>query len=92
MAQLEAIYGEVQRRCRKLKASGGLSITADEFLTLSFSHHMEILSGTDTLEEEFFYIRAAAKYKERPQRQDSPARSAFPATPPATRLSVWLRC
>ena len=45
----------------KLKASdNGLNITADEFLALSFSHHMEILSGTDTLEERFFYIRAAA--------------------------------
>ncbi|MGN0852942.1 MAG: YhcG family protein [Kiritimatiellia bacterium] len=30
--------------------------TATEFLSISFSHHMEILSGTSALEERLFYI------------------------------------
>lgn len=31
-----------------------------EFLSLSFSHHYEILAKTDTLEERVFYIHQAA--------------------------------
>ena len=54
-----------------------LSITADEFLSLSFSYHMDTLSGTNTLEERFFYIRAAARDEERSQRQDTPTGCCF---------------
>ena len=75
----------------KLKDSGGLSITADEFLALSFSHHMEILSGTDTLEERFFYIRAAAserwnkwQLRDSIKRDDFRHRGAMPANFMAT--------
>ena len=37
--------------------------TAHDFLSISFTHHMEILNKTDTLEERLFYIRHTAAYK-----------------------------
>ena len=36
-------------------------VTAAEFMSLSFSHHMTIISQTDVLEERLFYIREAAQ-------------------------------
>ena len=33
------------------------------FLSISFTHHMEILFKTDTLDERLFYIRQTAEYK-----------------------------
>lgn len=37
--------------------------TAHDFLSISFTHHMEILNKTSTLEERLFYIHNAASYK-----------------------------
>ena len=37
--------------------------TAYDFLSISFTHHVEILIQTKTLEERLFYIRQAALYK-----------------------------
>ena len=37
--------------------------TAHDFLSISFTHHMEILNKTSTLEERMFYIHNAATYK-----------------------------
>ena len=37
--------------------------SAHDFLSISFSHHMEILNKTSTLEERWFYIQHAAAYK-----------------------------
>ena len=37
--------------------------TAHDFLSISFTHHMEILNKTDTLEERLFYIKQTAAYK-----------------------------
>ncbi len=37
--------------------------TAHDFLSISFTHHMEILNKTATLEERLFYIRQTAAYK-----------------------------
>ena len=36
-------------------------VKVGEFLSLSFSHHMEIIAGTDSLEERLFYIQQAAQ-------------------------------
>lgn len=37
--------------------------TAHDFISISFTHHMEILSKTNSLEERLFYIHNAAVYK-----------------------------
>ncbi len=37
--------------------------TALDFLSISFTHHMEILNKTETLEERLFYIHQTASYK-----------------------------
>ena len=37
--------------------------TAHDFLSISFTHHMEILNKTKTLEERLFYIHQTATYK-----------------------------
>ena len=37
--------------------------TAHDFISISFTHHMEILNKTDTLEERLFYIHNASAYK-----------------------------
>lgn len=37
--------------------------TAHDFLSISFSHHMEILNKTDTIEQRIFYIQQAAANK-----------------------------
>ena len=52
--------------------------TPAEFLSISFSHHMEILSGTEALEERLFYIGEAARnrWSER-QLRDSIKRDDF---------------
>lgn len=44
----------------KLRETDGNAVTVAQFLSLSFSHHLEILSGADTLDERLFYIREAA--------------------------------
>lgn len=45
----------------KLEKAIGVSVSVAEFLLLSFSHHMEILSGAKTLDERIFYIHEAAQ-------------------------------
>ena len=45
----------------KLRLIDGIGISPSDFLALSFSHHMEILSGTDNLKERLFYIRESAQ-------------------------------
>lgn len=45
----------------KLRLIDGIGISPSDFLALSFSHHMEILSGTDDLKERLFYIRESAQ-------------------------------
>ena len=45
----------------KLQTATSIDISASDFLALSFSHHMEILSGASSLEERFFYIRESAQ-------------------------------
>jgi predicted nuclease of restriction endonuclease-like (RecB) superfamily len=37
-----------------------MAVTVAEFLSISFSHHMEILSGSKPLEERLFYVHEAA--------------------------------
>ena len=37
--------------------------SAHDFLSISFSRHMEILNKTSTMEERWFYIQHAAAYK-----------------------------
>ncbi len=37
--------------------------TAHDFISISFTHHMEILNKTNSLEERLFYIHNAAVYK-----------------------------
>ena len=37
--------------------------TAHDFISISFTHHMEILNKTETLEERLFYIHQTAIYK-----------------------------
>ena len=51
----------------KFEVSNDVSIPVAEFLMLSFSHHMEILSGAKTLEERIFYIHKAAQNELRRQ-------------------------
>ena len=55
----------------KLEAANGVTVTVAEFMSISFSYHMEILSGVKTLEERLFYIHEAAqnKWKERQLRE-----------------------
>lgn len=45
----------------KANAADGNAVTVAQFLSLSFSHHLEILSGADTLDKRLFYIREAAQ-------------------------------
>ena len=45
----------------KLKAENGVPVTVAEFLSISFSHHMEILSGSRPLSERLFYIHEAVQ-------------------------------
>ena len=44
-----------------------MAVTVAEFLSISFSYHMEILSGAKTLEERIFYIHKAAQNELRRQ-------------------------
>ena len=74
----------------KLEAPNG-SVTIPEFLSLSFSYHMEILSGSKTLEGRLFYIHAAAQNKwterqlrESIKRDDFNHRGAMPSNFAAT--------
>lgn len=74
----------------KLEAANG-SVTIPEFLSLSFSYHMEILSGSKTLEGRLFYIHAAAQNKwterqlrESIKRDDFNHRGAMPSNFAAT--------
>ena len=50
-----------QPMAAKLRLVDGIGISPSDFLALSFSHHMEILSGTDNLEERLFYIRESVQ-------------------------------
>ena len=75
----------------KLEATNGVAVTVAEFLSISFSYHMEILSGVKTLEERLFYIHEAAqnKWKERQlresiKRDDFHHRGAMPSNFAAT--------
>lgn len=75
----------------KLEATSGVAVTVAEFLSISFSYHMEILSGVKTLEERLFYIHEAAqnKWKERQlresiKRDDFHHRGAMPSNFAAT--------
>ena len=75
----------------KLEAANGVAVTVAEFLSISFSYHMEILSGVKTLEERLFYIHEAAqnKWKERQlresiKRDDFNHRGAMPSNFAAT--------
>lgn len=43
----------------KLRETDGNAVTVAQFLSLSFSHHLEILSGAETVDERLFYIREA---------------------------------
>lgn len=75
----------------KIVATSEVSVTVAEFLSISFSYHMEILSGVKTLEERLFYIHEAAqnKWKERQlresiKRDDFHHRGAMPSNFMAT--------
>ena len=75
----------------KLEATSGMAVTIAEFLSISFSYHMEILSGVKTLEERLFYIHETAqnKWKERQlresiKRDDFHHRGAMPSNFAAT--------
>ena len=66
-------------------------VTAAEFMSLGFSHHMTIISQTDTLEERLFYIREAAqnhwgrdRLSESIKRDDFHHRGAMPSNFTAT--------
>lgn len=45
----------------KFSATDGSAVTVAQFLSLSFSHHLEILSGADTMDARLFYISEAAQ-------------------------------
>ena len=66
-------------------------VSAAEFMSLGFSHHMTIISQTDTLEERLFYIREAAqnhwgrnRLAESIKRDDFHHRGAMPSNFAAT--------
>ena len=66
-------------------------VKVGEFLSLSFSHHMEIIAGTDSLEERLFYIQQAAQnrwgkrqLRESIKRDDFNHRGAMPSNFAAT--------
>ena len=42
-------------------AAMAANFNLDEFLSVSFTHHMEILNKTATAEERFFYIQAQSQ-------------------------------
>ena len=70
----------------KLESTSGVTVTVAEFLSLSFSYHMEILSGAKTLEERLFYIHEAAQnrwnerqLRESIKRDDFRHRGAMPS-------------
>lgn len=44
----------------KFEVGNGVFVTIAEFLSVSFSHHMEILTSAKSLEERLFYIHEAA--------------------------------
>ena len=62
----------------KLEMVSGTTVSIAEFLSISFSYHMEILSGAKTLDERLFYIHEAAqnRWNER-QLRDSIKRDDF---------------
>lgn len=64
-AKLEMEVGDVvwPSVTAKLETTGGISATVADFLSISFSYHMEILSGAKTLDERLFYIREAGRNK-----------------------------
>lgn len=81
----------------KLRGANGVSVPVAEFLLLSFSHHMEILSGAKTLEERIFYIHEAAqqhldirKLRDSIKRDDFHHRGTMPSNFAATIPDVVL--
>ncbi|MGN0845321.1 MAG: YhcG family protein [Kiritimatiellia bacterium] len=73
------------------KPESTIQTTATEFLSISFSHHMEILSGTSTLEERLFYIGESVRnrwgkrqLRESIKRDDFHHRGAMPSNFAAT--------
>lgn len=75
----------------KLETADGTSATVAEFLSLSFSHHMEILSGAKPLEERLFYVHEAAlrhfnldQLRDSIKRDDFHHRGAMPSNFAAT--------
>ena len=86
LGQQEAVSIIWPSATAKFEAANGVSVTAAEFMSISFSHHMEILSGVKTLEERLFYIHETAqnKWKERQlresiKRDDFRRRGAMPS-------------
>jgi hypothetical protein len=72
-------------------SDGGYQITAKEFLSISFSHHTEIIDRTDILEERLFYIGETARniwskrqLRESIKRDDFNHRGAMPSNFAAT--------
>ena len=70
----------------KMETANGESVTIAEFLSISFSHHMEILSGAKPLDERLFYIHEAAlrhlnleQLRESIKRDDFRHRGAMPS-------------
>lgn len=62
----------------KLRLTDGIGISPSDFLSLSFSHHMEILSGAKPLEERLFYVHdAAQRHFNLDQLRDSIKRDEF---------------
>lgn len=75
----------------KLETAGGMTVTVAEFLSISFSHHMEILSGSKPLEERLFYVHEAAlrhfnldQLRDSIKRDDYHHRGAMPSNFAAT--------
>lgn len=72
-------------------------VEVGDFLSLSFSHHMEIIAGTDSLEERLFYIQQAAQnrwgkrqLRESIKRDDFHHRGTIPSNFAATIPDVTL--
>ena len=81
----------------KLETAGGMTVTVAEFLSISFSHHMEILSGAKPLEERLFYVHEAAlrhfnleQLRDSIKRDDFHHRGAMPSNFAATIPDVAL--
>ncbi len=81
----------------KFEVGNGVFVTIAEFLSVSFSHHMEILTSAKSLEERLFYIHEAAyshlnlqQLRESIKRDDFHHRGAMPSNFAATIPDVAL--